>query len=148
MDLTSLQFIKLEKQHIPLVNKFYKQVYKKGMAKKSDQVFVLKGQEIQCAARLKEVDSEWLLTGVACTEGVRGKGIASLLLQNMLKRIEQSVYCFPYPHLQLFYEKQGFECCTEAQLPTELAIRYQRYNSRKPLLCMLKPATLANHETV
>lgn len=141
MDLTSLQFIQLEKQHIPLVNKFYKQVYKKGIAKKSDRVFVLKDQEIQCAARLKAVDSEWLLTGVACLTERRGQGIASLLLQNILKEIEQSVYCFPYPHLQTFYEKSGFECCVETQLPTELAIRYQRYNSRKPLLCMFKPAT-------
>ena len=134
----SLLFCQLEKQQTPLVNQFYKRVYKKGMANKSDQVFVLKDQEIKCAARLKEIQGSLLLTGVACTPESRGKGLASFLISNILNLRTQAIYCFPYPHLEIFYQQLGFTCCEPEQLPEALNARYQGYNSRKPLLCMVK----------
>ena len=137
MDTNSLQFSQLQKEHIPLVNQFYKQVYKKGLANKSEQVFVLKTNQILCAARLKEVQGSLLLTGVACLEAHRKQGLASLLITHLLTTQQQSIYCFPYPHLQVFYEKLGFTLYQPAQLPEELGVKYQRYNSRKPLLCMI-----------
>ena len=136
MDLSSLQFSQLQKHHIPLVNQFYKQVYKKGLANKSEQVFVLKNQEILCAARLKEVQGELLLTGVACNEALRGQGLASTLISQLLLSQVHTIYCFPYPHLQTFYQRLGFTLFAADELPEKLGIQYQRYNSRKPLLCM------------
>ena len=138
MDLNSLVFAQLNRQEIPLANQFYKQVYKKGVAKKNEQVFVLKDQNILCAARLKDLKVGLLLTGVACKDEQRGQGIASLLVKKLLSLQEQTIYCFPYPHLQHFYQKLGFTLCSLEQLPEEIAIRYQRYNDRKPLLCMVK----------
>ncbi|TEW53867.1 N-acetyltransferase [Psychromonas sp. RZ22] len=138
MDLNSLQFEQLQKQQTPLVNQFYKRVYKKGVANKNDHVFILKNQQILCAARLKEVQGELLLTGVACAPDVRGKGIASLLIKKILHLQTQAIYCFPYPHLQSFYQQLGFELYSPEQLPERLNMRYQGYNSHKPLLCMIK----------
>ncbi|MEL0657673.1 GNAT family N-acetyltransferase [Psychromonas arctica] len=137
MDLNSLQFSQLQKEHIPLVNQFYKQVYKKGLANKSEQVFVLKTTQILCAARLKEVQGSLLLTGVACLEEHRKQGLASLLITHLLTTQQQNIYCFPYPHLQVFYKNLGFTLYEPAQLPEKLGVKYQRYNSRKPLLCMI-----------
>ncbi|TEW52781.1 GNAT family N-acetyltransferase [Psychromonas algicola] len=138
MIANSLLFCQLEKQQTPLVNQFYKRVYKKGMANKSDQVFVLKDQEIRCAARLKAIQGALLLTGVACAIEYRGKGLASLLINNILNLQTQDIYCFPYPHLETFYQHLGFTCCEPEQLPEILNAKYQGYNSRKLLLCMVK----------
>ena len=137
MDLNSLQFSQLQKEHIPLVNQFYKQVYKKGLANKSEQVFVLKTNQILCAARLKEVQGSFLLTGVACLDEYRKQGLASLLITHLLTTQKQCIYCFPYPHLQGFYQKLGFILYPPGQLPEQLGILYLRYNSRKALLCMV-----------
>lgn len=137
MDINSLQCSQLQKEHIPLVNQFYKQVYKKGLANKSEQVFVLKTTQILCAARLKEVQGSLLLTGVACLEEHRKQGLASLLITHLLTTQQQCIYCFPYPHLQTFYQKLGFTLYPPEQLPEKLGIQYQRYNSRKTLLCMV-----------
>jgi len=136
MDINSLQFSQLPAQQIPLVNQFYKQIYKKGLANKSEQVFILKEKKILCAARLKLIQGSLLLTGVACDPEYRNRGLASLLINNMLEKQQQTIFCFPYPHLQSFYEKRGFQLITEDLLPQPLTLRYQRYNSHKPLLCM------------
>jgi len=140
MMLNALLFFQLEKHQIPLVNQFYKQTYKKGQANKSEQVFVAKDSTIKCAARLKDVDGDLLLTGVACAEESRRQGIAHSLVTHILRLQTQDIYCFPYPHLHDFYQRVGFVTCTAAQLPPPLQARYQRYHDRKPLLCMVKRA--------
>lgn len=138
MDVTSLQFEQLDKTQIPLVNRFYKLVYKKGIAKKSDQVFVLRNHQhdIVCAARIKQVDQAYLLTGVATKPDVREKGLASRLIKQLLAQQTQPIYCFLYPHLQQFYQQLGFKLCFVDALPEILQQRYLRYCQRKPLLIM------------
>jgi len=136
MNISALPFYQLDKLQIPLVNEFYKQVYKKGVAKRSEQVFVLRDQKILCAARLKEVQGALLLTGVACLPAMRGQGLASLLINKLLNLQTEMIYCFPYPDLQGFYEKLGFKLYQQVKLPEALAMQYQAYNKRKPLLCM------------
>jgi len=139
MNIKSLLFRQLEKHEIPLANQFYKRVYKKGVANKSEQVFVLKDKQIYCAARLKEGEDYLLLTGVACDPHVRRQGLASLLIRQLLqKQYKYPIYCFPYPDLQHFYLQLGFTQCAIEELPDTLASRYQRYNQRTPLLCMVK----------
>lgn len=136
MDLTSLQFEIVNKAQIKLVNAFYKQVYKKGLANKSDQIFVLKDQEILCAARIKTVSGAQLLTGVATHEEVRKQGLASELIKQILSLQQEVLYCFPYPHLQSFYQSLGFTLFSPEQLPEGLALAYQKYSQRKKLSVM------------
>lgn len=137
MAINSLQFSELLKQQIPLVNKFYRSVYKQSVANKSEQVFTLKNQQILCAVRLKTVQGDLLLTGVACAPEYRQKGLASLLINNVLRLKNQNIYCFPYPHLQNFYERIGFEVLLARSLPLPLAQQYERYSRSKSLLCMV-----------
>lgn len=141
MDIKSLLFLQLSKQAIPLANQFYKQVYKKGSSKRNDHVFVLRSTQIICAARLKEIKGCLLLTGVACANQYRQLGLASLLIDKLLQMQKTTVYCFPYIHLQHFYEKRGFKLIDAGLLPVQLGLQYQRYNNRQPLLCMVY-----NHE--
>jgi len=138
MDVKALQCSELDGVQIPLVNQFYKQVYKKGLANKSEQVFVIKTTQIVCAARLKKVNNDKLLTGVACHPDYRHQGLASQLIQYILELQTEVIYCFPYPHLQDFYHQLGFQLLPLEQLPTKLAAQYSRYNSRKPLLSMCR----------
>ncbi|RBW46868.1 hypothetical protein DS885_05800 [Psychromonas sp. B3M02] len=136
MDVKAFQCSQLDKLQIPLVNQFYKQVYKKGVANKSEQVFVVKAKQIVCAARLKAVDDNLLLTGVACDPTYRQQGLASQLIRYVLSLQTETVYCFPYPHLQGFYQQLGFQLLPAEQLPITLAEQYARYNNRHPLLSM------------
>jgi len=137
MDLKPLNYSQLDKQQIPLVNQFYKRVYKKGVANKADQVFVLQDTKIRCAARLKAIDELLLLTGVACEPERQGNGLASLLINKVLSTQQQDVYCFPYIHLGEFYQALGFTLCHIEQLPDAVATRYQKYNRHNTLLCMV-----------
>ena len=136
MDIDTLQCVQLNKQQVPLVNQFYKQVYKKGLANKSEQIFVLRDKQIVCAARLKEVGGSQLLTGVACDPIYRHQGLASRLIECILKQTIDTIYCFPYPHLQIFYQQLGFQLLPIEELPNILAEQYRRYNQHKSLLCM------------
>jgi len=137
MTLNSLQFIELPKQQFPLVNRFYKQVYKQSVANKAEQVFVLKAPHIICAARIKTVQSYLFLTGVACDTCYRGQGLASLLISRLLTLQTQPIYCFPYSHLQKLYQQQGFTEINPTLLPALLGVQYQRYSQQKTLLCMV-----------
>lgn len=140
MPINSLQFSLLDKQQIPLVNQFYRAVYKKGLANKSEQVFILKDQKIHCAARMKTVQGALLLTGVACLSTSRGQGFATLLIKNILALQQYPVYCFPYPQLQDFYQNLGFIQLESSLLPAKLRSQYQGYCRSRPLLCMIYPS--------
>lgn len=144
MDINSLQFLRLDKLQIPLVNLFYRDVYKKGMANKSEQVFVLRDPEIRCAARIKNVQGALLLTGVACDPAFRQQGLASYLIQRLLQLQQQAVYCFPSPQLQSFYQQLEFTLCAAERLPEKLFAQYQGYQRNKPLLCMIYDANKGN----
>lgn len=135
--MKNLQFIELEKIKYPLVNQFYKQVYKKGVASKNESVFILWQKEIICSAKLKKLDDHLLLTGVACQPEFRGQGYASQLISNLLSLQEQAVYCFPYAHLELFYRKLGFVTLDTNDSPEIIQIRFNKYRQNRELLLMV-----------
>lgn len=135
--MKNLQFIELEKIKYPLVNQFYKQVYKKGIATKNESVFILWQKEIICSAKLKKLDDHLLLTGVACLPEFRSQGYASLLLQKLLHLQEQAVYCFPYSHLEPFYKKLGFVTLNTSDCPDIIGTRFNKYSQNRSLLLMV-----------
>ena len=131
-------FIELEKVKYPLVNQFYKRVYKKGIAGKNEAVFILKNeQQIICSAKLKSIEQELLLTGVACDSHYQHQGYASLLVTKLLQIQEQSIYCFPYPHLKGFYQQLGFTLLTLEEAPKPIQQRFTRYLQHRELLLMV-----------
>jgi len=131
-------FSELEKLKYPLVNQFYKRVYKKGIAGKNESVFVLRSeQEIICSAKLKSIDNHLVLTGVACDPFYQHQGYASQLIKQLLAQKQQPIYCFPYAHLEHFYLCLGFVFLPLEEAPEEIQIRFTRYQQHRNLLLMI-----------
>lgn len=138
MPTSDCHFIVLDKIKYPLVNQFYKRIYKKGIANKSEAVFVLKNsQGIICSAKLKSLDKELLLTGVACDPQYQQQGYASKLITTLLNMQKQKIYCFPYPHLEQFYLRLGFTPLIADNAPSEIQQRFLHYQKHQKLLLML-----------
>ena len=135
---SSEQFIELEKVKYPLVNQFYKRVYKKGIAGKNETVFIIKNEHhIICSAKLKSIHESVLLTGVACDEKFQHQGYASLLVKLLLEKQQQPIFCFPYPHLEGFYLQLGFCHITVDEAPDSIQTRILRYRQHRELLLMV-----------
>lgn len=135
---SSFHFIELEKLKYPLVNQFYKRVYKKGIAGKNEAVFILKNEQlIICSAKLKSIEQELLLTGVACDPIYQSQGYASLLINKLLVTKNRTVYCFPYLHLKEFYLRLGFVFLALENAPEAIQRRFKRYQQHRALLLMV-----------
>lgn len=131
-------FIELEKMKYLLVNQFYKRVYKKGVAGKNEVVFVLKSkQQIICSAKLKSIEEEIVLTGVACDPNFQHQGYAAKLINKLLATRDQPVYCFPYPYLEDFYLRLGFVFLPLAEAPEVIQVRFKCYQAHRALLLMV-----------
>ena len=137
MQCLDYQFIELEAIQLPLVNRFYKQVYKKGLARNNETVFILKNKTIICSAKLKNIDNHKLLTGVACDPLYRSQGCASQLIKQLLQQQLQPIYCFPYPHLQHFYSRLGFVQVDPQTTPLMVKQKFETYKRRRTLLMMV-----------
>jgi N-acetylglutamate synthase-like GNAT family acetyltransferase len=135
----NIQFIALDKLQYPLVNQFYKKIYKKGIANRDESVFVLKEKTIICSAKLKTLGDQLLLTGVASAPEVRGRGYASYLIKKILAQQSRSLYCFPYKHLAAFYLQLGFVPIQAEAAPEIINKLFARYNHKKTLLLMCYP---------
>jgi len=135
---SSSQFIELEKVKYPLVNQFYKRVYKKGIAGKNEAVFIIKNeQQIICSAKLKSIEDSLLLTGVACDAEHQHQGHASRLVKQLLEKQQQPIFCFPYPHLETFYQRLGFIHLAVEDAPEAIQTRILRYRQHRDLLLMV-----------
>jgi N-acetylglutamate synthase-like GNAT family acetyltransferase len=133
---SKIQFIELEKIKYPLINQFYKQFYKKGLARKDESVFILKHHSIISSVKLKNVNQALLLTGVVTAPDQRGKGYASLLINKLLQHRATTIYCFPYVHLEKFYLQLGFKQLPIEDAPEAISKQFQVYNSKQTLLLM------------
>lgn len=136
MPQSDLQFIELEKIKLPLVNQFYKRVYKKGVANKTDACFILQGKTIICAAKVKMLDKHKLLTAVACDPRHRGQGYASQLIAQILHLQQHPIYCFSAPYLRIFYLRLGFSECDIQTTPEIIRQKFNLYSQNRSLLLM------------
>lgn len=137
MQTPAPQFIVLESIKFPIANQFYKRVYKKGIAGRNEAVFILKENEIICAAKLKTLEKQKLLTGVACDPKYRGQGFSSQLIKKILSLQNQPIYCFPYTHLQGFYSRLGFSLIDPQTTPEIISQRFTLYTKNRTLLLMV-----------
>ena len=129
--LTSIRF--------PLVNRFYKNHYPSGKAKRDEIIWIGESsQALICAVRFQCYADYQLMTGMAVHSEHRNQGIASALLkatQSQLK--ERSCYCFAFSHLSAFYQTHGFKIIDTQELPSDLRPRFERYNQHgKTLIAM------------
>ncbi|MGB1298840.1 MAG: GNAT family N-acetyltransferase, partial [Psychrobium sp.] len=121
-----LTFELLDPIRFPLAKKYYKSMRINVSVASHDLVLVAKTNEIVAIARLTPVDNHWLLTGVHVSESVRGQGIASKLV-NTLCENQSTVFTFALEHLTTLYQGCGFEIIVPADIPCELAQRFNAY---------------------
>ncbi|HEY8568307.1 GNAT family N-acetyltransferase [Microbulbifer sp.] len=122
----------LSDAEMPLANKFYRTHNFRGKARRHDPCMVIrdgKNQIIACGSLRKLTDSQ-LLAGVAVAEGVRGHGVARLLLARMAEAYDASTFTFPYRHLVALYESLGYVEVDEAGLPSAIVDRFHTYQKQ------------------
>lgn len=115
---------------IPLVNKFYKQCRYSGKAGRGDVLYALKGPDgIVAAVRLEpKMDGWFFLRSMCVAPELRGQGVGTQLLQGIEDFLQaHPCYCYPFDHLQSFYELAGFELRSPEQAPAFMQEAFYRY---------------------
>lgn len=123
----------------PLVQRFYKQIYRKSKIKAGDVVWIATKHEqplVICAAlRMQRVIENnqsiaWFLTGLAVHPEYRGQH-PKLGQQLQVTCFEHSetlpIYCFVEPSLQRYYGELGFQTVAVPSLPPSLSYRLAKY---------------------
>lgn len=134
------RFEQLAELQIPLVNKFYKQSRYSSKAGRGEVIFVLKGQSgIVAAVRLEPKNNHWFFLRAMCVAPeLRGQGIGTQLLNHMQDFLSRhSVYCFPFGHLQNFYEMAGFTLHSPDEVPSFIRDPFSRYQLQGRKICMM-----------
>ncbi len=132
------------------VNKFYRSQKHKGSASGDDRVFIITHQEdIVAAVRLvpyqdqdQNQDYYWL-RGLYVKSELRGTGLGQQLLafvkQKLAQQIEQPIYCFPYTHLEHFYQKSDYKLLSPQELPVPLLQLFNKYSGKgEGIICMVQ----------
>lgn len=127
----------IDKQMVPLVNKFYKANRGRARAKSSDKVWVIRQSgELVAALRVVQLSGHEFLTGVQVAIDKQNQGIATSLLTQVFDRLYgldnpqplvKPCYTFPYRHLVGFYERLGWQSIESDDLPIPLQTRFARY---------------------
>lgn len=129
----------------PLVNKFYKACRYSGKAVRGEAVFALKGlQGMVAAVRLEPKNEGWYcLRSMCVAPELRGQGLGTQLLYGLEDFLRQNpCYCYPFDHLQGFYEQSGFRLQDPHTAPVHMLESFQRYTrqGRKIILMVRRLA--------
>ena len=141
----------IDKQMVPLVNKFYKVNRGRARAKSSDKVWVMRERgELVAALRVVQLSGHEFLTGVQVALAKQGQGIATSLLTQVFEKLygpdhsqqQEQVkvkpcYTFPYRHLVGFYERLGWQSIDSDDLPIPLQTRFARYVGQGRDICVM-----------
>jgi N-acetylglutamate synthase-like GNAT family acetyltransferase len=134
----------LDALHLPLVNRFYKSCRYSAKAGRGEQVFVLREKgAIKAALRLvPKPDSFRFLRSMCVAPECRRQGLGLRLLQEIETDLDRSpLYCFPFDHLQSFYETIGFELRSPDDVPAFIRDPFDAYvRQGKKILIMTRQA--------
>lgn len=127
----SLSISTVPESELFLLNRFYKRNRHKGKADTDDTAFWLKDEnEILAAVRCTTYGNITLLRGLWVHKERRREGLGTILLTGCRHHWEKhNCFCFPFSHLEAFYEKNGFSYPRE-QVPTHLLQKLQSYQQR------------------
>jgi len=138
----------IEDIQLPLVNRFYKQCRYNAKAGRGERVYVVRKTGVIVAAVRLQHKSDWFFLRAMCVDpALRNAGVGHFLLQGLEPLLsEHPCFCYPFDHLQRFYETCGFTRIDEATLEKseghdailEPLQRYRR-QGRKLLLMWRKP---------
>jgi GNAT superfamily N-acetyltransferase len=140
------------------VNKFYKKQKHKGSASGDERVFVIvetARPDLETNDTLEDSIENSIIAAVRLVPGVshddsnnnshtgyywlrslyvdkslRGQNLGSQLLNYLHNHIKQDIHCFPYTHLQHFYEQSNYQLTLPKNAPLPLQQLYARYNRK------------------
>lgn len=122
------------------VNQFYRRQKHKGSASGDERVFVIEhDSQIIAAVRLVPYEGYYWLRSLYVEQTQQGKKLGSQLLAYLDQHIIQPIYCFPYLHLDHFYQQAGYQLIGEDKMPQSILQLYTRYNRKgQGILAMAK----------
>jgi len=86
--------------------------------------------QIIAAVRLVPTDDYYWLRSLYVDESLRGQNIGSQLMGFVQQHISHPIHCFPYKHLEHFYQLAGYTIEPVDTIPQALQQLFERY-SRK-----------------
>lgn len=137
---TQLVFSQVNHYSLPRVKHFYKNNGMRAQAPRSDEVYIAsQGTSIVAALRLHPLGKAFLLRSMCVDNSLRQTGIGSALLEYLQPRLQSiDCYCFPFSHLQMFYQRAGFITIPVAEAPEAITDRFQRYLNNGKDICLMK----------
>ena len=150
MNDSSFNFARWQAPHFRPINKFYKSQKHKGKANGDDVVFYGfwldddQTEQIMGAVRLVPYleDSEhpfYWLRSLYIREDLRGRSLGGALLAHTHQATSAPIYCFPYTHLESFYQSNGYALINVETLPESLQDLYIKYQQRgEKIIAMAK----------
>ncbi|WP_027859306.1 GNAT family N-acetyltransferase [Marinobacterium jannaschii] len=114
------------------LNRFYKRNGHKGKAALSDLGFWLEGDDgIIAGLRLSTAPEYSLMRGLWVERSRQRQGLGSELIeQSRPYWPRRPCFCFPYSHLEPFYQRLGFRPASAFDVPRQLSLQLQRYQTR------------------
>jgi len=111
----------------------------RAQAPKGESIFIAtQGHHIVAALRLSPNEDSFLLRSMCVSAELRQQGIGRhvlLHIQSHLNDIE--CYCFPYSHLESFYQSAGFTLIDTDSAPEAIRDKFSRYlNNGKNIVLM------------
>jgi len=134
---------------LPQVKRFFREQGFRPQAPRGDEIHIaLLDDRLIGALRLCPHDQAWLLRSMCIQQDFRQQGIGSFMLQQLQPQLaRQPCYCFPYEHLQRFYQRAGFQQVSPEQAAIGIADKYRQYldSGKKILLMQYQEQISATH---
>ncbi|OED40306.1 hypothetical protein ACH42_16820 [Endozoicomonas sp. (ex Bugula neritina AB1)] len=114
----------------PLVNRFLKDNGHKGKVRGNERAFILRNDQGKIVAALRACSKTegYLLRSVQVDRTLYGKGYGSRLVKEAaLMLMPAQCWCYPFRHLQHFYEECEFQQCSPQEVPEDIRGPYERY---------------------
>jgi len=115
----------------------------RAQAAKNDTVIIARdsqttAQKIIAALRLCPYEDSWLLRSMSVDQAYQARGIGlKILLESQQTLKDKGCYCFPYRHLQGFYQKAGFKLIHTDNASPAIQQLFQQYlDSGKNIILM------------
>jgi len=132
---------------LPLIRRFFQQNGMRAQAAKSDRIFIArllsdKSKTVIAALRLCKIGEDWLLRSMCVEKSFQRQGIGLYILKQIKTELEEkNSICFPYSHLQSFYQQAGFQPVDFTQMSTDIQQRFRQYKDSGRDIIIMQMAT-------
>jgi len=105
------------------INALYKLSGQSGRASPTDvRIGLMANGQLLSGARLQRYADGWLLRNLCTRPEMRGRGLASRLLEGLAANVRyRPLLTLPLPHLESFYESNGFVLLADDSVDSALA---------------------------